>query len=72
VQRKVICVICRGIFGVEQNPPREIVEDAACYFDREDDDAATLGALQLISDPASVDYCQRHCAWCRLKQQSRR
>lgn len=62
--RKVVCVICRGIFKVEEDPPAEIV--APCYdAEGRPADPYSLSALRLTDDPDSVDYCQRKCSWCR-------
>jgi hypothetical protein len=61
---KVVCVICDGIFKVEQAPPIEIVEP---MFDMtgHPSDAYESSALSLTDDAASVAYCRQNCPWCR-------
>jgi hypothetical protein len=63
--RKVICVICGGIFKVEQAPPPELLAEAGFDAQGQIVDPYSLSALRLRGDPESVDYCQRTCAYCR-------
>ena len=66
--RKVICVICGGIFKVEEPPPLEIMDRGWAGSDGSQLDPYALSALRLDGSIASVDYSQQKCAYCRPEQ----
>jgi hypothetical protein len=61
--REVICVICQNIFSAGEDPPREIVSGDTL-------DDVNASALGLTASRKSIEYCQRECAWCRLRRSS--
>jgi hypothetical protein len=61
---KVACLLCGGVFKVEEPPPIEVVEPS---FTTEGHPvgAYTASSTELTDDAAARAYCRETCPWCK-------